>query len=515
MKAFKTRSTIILSVLLIASLVACSVPEDEPYYPGPLNDYQLLQEHLGMDWSALAFKLRYDFDAMERSYSLHDQHYIELPDSTTFFGREWSVITEYYGLDFTGEGANGYGSVRYAEYAEDYSTDMNAFSFVRYYEDQDSTARAQALERDLSAILADPDAELDDPVRISGALPEPFLNEFFCGAQAELVDSWLLADGMTVGLTTAVDAERSALIVYFTPGPALAADIQIRLHVAVEPEFSDILRELTGSPWQEAARTLNFPEADMTQGIESYEGNYVKIPVPIDYIGYEWTALLKLAGTAGKAPEQITEYLYAHRCTVDESAALENVQSIRDRLRAEYGRPSSGEASELQSLPLPAQQQTVLLDSWNTADGRCVTLSVHRGGDDHLYVLLSYSVGPSASEQLSAQDHIFVDAECRLTIAPDGNATVTSRYTGVSGSTEQVEVQTCIQKKVLGLFWVKAEIGQSGNTWSDASTDVCETFYHSVPLDSAGTYRAVAAFTFSGSIGRKDTVRCISTCTYG
>lgn len=93
-----------------------------------------------------------------------------------------------------------------------------------------------------------------------------------------------------------------------------------------------------------------------------------------------------------------------------------------------------------------------------------------------------------------------------FTISSSGLATVNVRYTGISGVTTKVTSTVYIQKKFLGLFWTKVDIGTTDDEWVDSSTKVSGAFSHSVQLGSSGTYRAVFEIKMYGSGGATDTI---------
>ena len=91
-------------------------------------------------------------------------------------------------------------------------------------------------------------------------------------------------------------------------------------------------------------------------------------------------------------------------------------------------------------------------------------------------------------------------------ITSSGFAGVTVNYQGISGVTTKVTSTVYIQKKFLGLFWTKVDIGTTDDEWVDSSTNVSGTFSHSVQLGSSGTYRAVFEIKMYGSGGATDTI---------
>ena len=57
-----------------------------------------------------------------------------------------------------------------------------------------------------------------------------------------------------------------------------------------------------------------------------------------------------------------------------------------------------------------------------------------------------------------------------------------------------------IEKRFLLVFW--NDVG----TWSTSSTDMDGHFYHTIPLDGSGTYRATFTLLITGKDGTVDTI---------
>lgn len=91
--------------------------------------------------------------------------------------------------------------------------------------------------------------------------------------------------------------------------------------------------------------------------------------------------------------------------------------------------------------------------------------------------------------------------EVSFIISSSGNATVTCKYYGKSGITQNSEIVTKVQKKY-GLIWITV----SGGSWTDTSTATNFSKSHSVQLSDTGTYRAHVEFTISGSGGSDDKI---------
>ncbi len=88
-----------------------------------------------------------------------------------------------------------------------------------------------------------------------------------------------------------------------------------------------------------------------------------------------------------------------------------------------------------------------------------------------------------------------------FSISGSGNATVNNTYSGITGTTQNVEIATKVQKK-FGLIWITVDNG----SWTDTSTATNFSKSHSVQLSKIGTYRAHVVFTISGTGGSDDKV---------
>ena len=64
----------------------------------------------------------------------------------------------------------------------------------------------------------------------------------------------------------------------------------------------------------------------------------------------------------------------------------------------------------------------------------------------------------------------------------------------------RADLSVKIEKKFLFFFW--NEVG----TWSTWSNDIDGHFYHTIPLDGSGTYRATFTLLITGNDGTVDTI---------
>lgn len=91
-------------------------------------------------------------------------------------------------------------------------------------------------------------------------------------------------------------------------------------------------------------------------------------------------------------------------------------------------------------------------------------------------------------------------------ISSSGVLTVTNRYVGSSSVTTKAIITTYVEKKVLGLFWSRVDIGQTNDEWVDTIYNYTYTGSHSVQLSSTGTYRVTVEYVIYGSGGSADTI---------
>ena len=96
--------------------------------------------------------------------------------------------------------------------------------------------------------------------------------------------------------------------------------------------------------------------------------------------------------------------------------------------------------------------------------------------------------------------------ETGFTITNTGLAGVSVIYTGIQGVTTRVMCKVYLEKKVLGLFWTRVDLGNANDEWIDTSTDVADCFHHEFQLESTGTYRAVFYIACGGTNGDNDIV---------
>ena len=71
-----------------------------------------------------------------------------------------------------------------------------------------------------------------------------------------------------------------------------------------------------------------------------------------------------------------------------------------------------------------------------------------------------------------------------------------------------------VEKRTLGFFWTRVDIGQPNNQWYDVVYDYMYIGSHSFQLNSHGTYRITVTYVISGTGGEPDIITRTITKTY-
>lgn len=108
-----------------------------------------------------------------------------------------------------------------------------------------------------------------------------------------------------------------------------------------------------------------------------------------------------------------------------------------------------------------------------------------------------------------------LSAQSSVSISSTGVLTIKNKLQGIPGVTTKTVITTYVEKKVLGLFWKRVDIGQTNNQWVDTIYNDSYTSSHSVQLSSKGTYRITVKYEISGTGGAVDKIPYEITKTYG
>ncbi|MBQ1892659.1 MAG: hypothetical protein II155_00985 [Clostridia bacterium] len=107
-----------------------------------------------------------------------------------------------------------------------------------------------------------------------------------------------------------------------------------------------------------------------------------------------------------------------------------------------------------------------------------------------------------------------ISASLSCSIDSSGQLSAVLAATGYSSLAKKISVELYIEKRILGLFWKRVNIGYTDNVWQDSVTGYyySNTFTHN--LSSGGTYRVTVTYTVSGTGGPDDIIVKTATAPY-
>lgn len=126
----------------------------------------------------------------------------------------------------------------------------------------------------------------------------------------------------------------------------------------------------------------------------------------------------------------------------------------------------------------------------------------------NVFLLLIVFVPAKAAvqEEIAPCYNNVLTASSTATISSSGVITVNNTYTGSQSVTTKAIITTYIEKKILGIFWSRVDIGQTNDEWVDTIYNYKYSGSHSVQLPSTGTYRVNVEYVIYGSGGSADTI---------
>lgn len=122
--------------------------------------------------------------------------------------------------------------------------------------------------------------------------------------------------------------------------------------------------------------------------------------------------------------------------------------------------------------------------------------------------------GNNNSSEIVLMSNNYSITSTTFTISSGGKATVSVGYTGYKGITTHAKITTYVERKSLGLFWTRVDIGTSNNEWIDNPKEYQFSTSHSVVLSKTGQYRTVVIYTIYGFGGAADVVSRTIEKTY-
>lgn len=118
----------------------------------------------------------------------------------------------------------------------------------------------------------------------------------------------------------------------------------------------------------------------------------------------------------------------------------------------------------------------------------------------------SVSASAATQEEVTPYFNNTLSTTTAMNISSSGKMTISYQYSGYASITTKAVITTYIEKKTLGLFWTRVDIGTTEDQWVDTINDYRYTGSRSYQLSSSGTYRVTVVYKIYGSGGAADEI---------
>ena len=120
-------------------------------------------------------------------------------------------------------------------------------------------------------------------------------------------------------------------------------------------------------------------------------------------------------------------------------------------------------------------------------------------------VIIPRIIDSSTDEIMPLYNNV-ASSNTTMSINSTGKMTISYRYTGYSSTTTKAIITTYIEKRVLGLFWTRVDIGETDDQWVDTIYDYKYNGTRTYQLSDSGTYRVAVTYKIYGTGGSADTI---------
>ena len=131
-----------------------------------------------------------------------------------------------------------------------------------------------------------------------------------------------------------------------------------------------------------------------------------------------------------------------------------------------------------------------------------------------LLTLLAFFAVPISRVSAATTYNNTTSVTMNTSISSAGLLNTSLHVSGKSGITSKIHVELYVEKRILGIFWSRVDIGTPDNIWTDSITGCTYNNTFSTQLNSTGTFRVTAEFTVYGSGGAADIIDKENTASY-
>ena len=125
-----------------------------------------------------------------------------------------------------------------------------------------------------------------------------------------------------------------------------------------------------------------------------------------------------------------------------------------------------------------------------------------------LFIVPLSPVSAATQEGVMPRYNNVATVTANMGISDSGKMTINYKYTGSPEITTRAVITTYIEKKFLGLFWKRVDIGTTDDKWVDTINDYMYVGSRTHQLSSTGTYRVTIIYKIYGSGGAADEIEC-------
>ena len=118
----------------------------------------------------------------------------------------------------------------------------------------------------------------------------------------------------------------------------------------------------------------------------------------------------------------------------------------------------------------------------------------------------SVSASAATQEEITPYFNNTLSTTPSMKIDNSGKMSISYKYSGYANITTKAVITTYIEKKTLGLFWSRVDIGTTNDEWVDTVNDYRYTGSRTYQLSSSGTYRVTVVYKIYGSGGAADEI---------
>lgn len=128
--------------------------------------------------------------------------------------------------------------------------------------------------------------------------------------------------------------------------------------------------------------------------------------------------------------------------------------------------------------------------------------------------LCSFSASAATPEEITPRYNNTLSTTTAMNINSSGKMTISYEYSGYPSTTTKAVITTYIEKKVLGLFWSRVDIGTTDDQWVDTINNYSYEGTRTYQLSSSGTYRVTVVYKIYGTGGAADEINYQKTDSY-